>query len=388
MIKLGEITLKNRDAVVEARNKIHTLARDLRFDAMTAARLAAVTSELSRNMSHGDNRPGIIVELDQRDGAAVLVLTYVSNRFRSLDDLNIPAALFDTIAVSNNGEGPAAVETVKRLPDRGFKPTKEFIAGEREMIGLLTREELFVELKDAYAKLQDQSVQLIQTEKLGTIGTLAAGIAHELNNPIMGMLNYVQYCLKHTAADNKIHPVLLDTEKEIRRCIDIVNNLLTFSYLGKDDEESKEKANPAAIIERVLKLLSYKISKNHVSVIKKYAENIPDIPVNENKIQQVFLNLVNNALDALKDRDKKEITIEIDTVRNSLRVTVADTGCGIQPENLGKIFDPFFTTKDVGKGTGLGLSVVYSIIQEHGGEITCESEPGQGASFKMFLPKN
>ena len=388
MIKLGKIEVKNRNAVVEARNKIRILARDLHFDAVTAARLAAVTSELSRNMSPGDNRCGIIVELDQRDGAAVLVLKYVFTQFRSLDHLNIPAALFDSVAVSNNGEGPGTVEIIKILPDPGFKPTKEFIAGEREMIGLLTREELFKELKEAYAKLQDQSAQLIQTEKMGTIGTMAAGIAHELNNPIMGMLNYVQYCLRHTADDNKIHPVLLDTEKEIRRCIDIVNNLLTFSYPGKDNEESKEKANPAAIIERVLKLLSYKISKNHVTVIKKYVEHIPAVFMNENKIQQVFLNLINNALDALKDRDRKEIHIEIDTVGNSLRVTVADTGCGIQPENLGKIFDPFFTTREVGKGTGLGLSVAQSIIQEHGGKITCESEVARGAVFTIFLPKN
>jgi|GEM_PF-905997 len=390
MIELGEIKLKNRDSVIEARNKIHTLARDLGFDSITAARLASVSSEIMRKMSYTgkDSHPGIMIALDQAketDGLA-LKLKYVSSRLGSPGGLGVPAALFDDVTISGPGESVTYIEALKMLPDPGFRLTKDFLARERELVGRLTREELYRELAVSYEKLQSQSMQMVQTEKLRTLGTMAAGIAHELNNPMMGILNYVQYCRKHTAADDRRGPVLTDAEKEIRRCIYIVDNLLTFSRTEKVDRKWQERANFASIIDRILRLLSYKISADQVSIIKKYAENIPDIPGDENKMEQVFLNLIKNALDALKPGDRKEIHLEAQTKGNFLAVTVADTGSGIKPGDLTKIFDPFFTTKEAGMGTGLGLSVVSSIIREHGGKITCESEPGQGTAFKVLLP--
>lgn len=390
MINLGEIKLRDRDSAVEAGNKIRTLARDLRFDSINAARLASVSSDIIRRMSYTGkgNRPGIIIALDRMKGTnhPVLKLKYVSSGFGSLDGLHLPDTLFDGVTTSGSGEGVTCIEVFKMLPDPGFKPTKDFIAGASELVGRLTREELYRELETSYAKLRSQSMQIIQTEKLRTLGTMAAGIAHELNNPMMGILNYVQYCLKHTAADDKKHPVLMDAEKEIRRCIHIVDNLLTFSRTEKVDNNRKEKANCASIIDRILRLLSYKISTDRIFITRKYAENIPDILIDVGKIEQVFLNLVNNALDALKGCSKKEIHIEMQTTGNFLRVSIADTGTGINSGDIPKIFDPFFTTKETGKGTGLGLSIVNSIIQEHGGKIECESEPGQGATFKVFLP--
>ncbi|NIM11462.1 MAG: GHKL domain-containing protein [Candidatus Aminicenantes bacterium] len=390
MIELGEIKLKNRDSVLEARNKIHTLARDLRFDSITAARLASVSSDIIRKMAYTDkdNRPGIIITLDQMKATEhpVLKLKYVSKGFGLLEGLRLPDSLFDGVTTSGSGEDVTYIEVFMMLPDPGFKPTKDFIAGASELVGRLTREELYQELEASYAKLRSQSLQIIHTERLRTLGTMAAGIAHELNNPMMGILNYVQYCLKHTAADNKKHPVLRDAEKEIRRCIYIVDNLLAFSRTEKVDSNRKENANCASIIDRILRLLSYKISTEHVSITRKYAEKIPAILIDVNKIEQVFLNLFNNALDAMKRRDKKEIHIEMQRKGNYLHVSIADTGIGINPGDIPKIFDPFFTTKEPGKGTGLGLSIVSSIIQEHAGKIECESEPGQGTTFKIFLP--
>lgn len=390
MIELGEIKLKNSDSVVEARNKIRTLARDLGFDSITAARLATVSSEIMRKMSYTgkDNRPGIMIALDREKEThrPVLKLKYVSSQWGASDHPNVPAALFDEVTRSGPGESVTYIEALKVLPDPGLSLTRDFLARERELVGRLTREELYRELEASYEKLRSQSMRMMQTEKLRTLGTMAAGIAHELNNPMMGILNYVQYCLKHTAVEDRRHPVLTDAVKEIRRCIYIVESLLTLSRTDTVEGKWQEREKLAPIIDRILRLLSYKISTEHISITKKYAENIPVIIGEVNKIEQVFLNLINNAVDALKSSNKKEIHIEVQTKGNFLEVTVADTGSGIKPGDLSKIFDPFFTTKEAGKGTGLGLSIVSSIIREHGGTIECESETGQGTIFKVFLP--
>ena len=390
MIEIGEIKLKNQDDVVEARNKIHTLARDLGFDSITAARLASVSSEIMRHMSYTgkDSHPGIMIALDRvkETDRLVLKLKYISIRWGSPGSAGVPAALFDHVTRSGPGESAVYIEVFKMLPLPGPRLTRDFIARERELVGRQTRAELYRELQASYKKLQDQSQQIVQTEKLRTLGTMAAGIAHELNNPMMGILNYLQYCLKHTAADDRRRPVLADAEKEIRRCIYIVENLLTFSHTEKVEQKRQEKADLTLIIDGILSLLSYKISAEGVSITKKYAGNIPAVPVDVNEMKQVFLNLVKNALEALEPANRKEIRIEMQAKDNFLEVTVADTGCGIKPGDIAKIFDPFFTTKEAGKGTGLGLSVVSNIIREHGGKITCESEPGQGTVFKVFLP--
>jgi PAS domain S-box-containing protein len=228
----------------------------------------------------------------------------------------------------------------------------------------------------------------IQLKKMGALGTLTAGIAHELNNPMMGMLNFIQYCLKHTAKDNKTFTVLEDAERETKRCIDIVGNLLTFSRIEKEDEERFKKDSLPMVFDRVFKLLSYRIEKENILLTQEYSEDTPEIWLKVSNIQQVFLNIIGNALDALKESKKKEIHVEIRLDGQSVMVTITDSGCGISPENLQNIFDPFFTTKPTGQGTGLGLSVCHSIVKAHGGEITCESEVGLGTTFHILLPKD
>jgi PAS domain S-box-containing protein len=227
---------------------------------------------------------------------------------------------------------------------------------------------------------------LAQTERMNATATLAAGVAHELNNPMMGMLNFAQYCLKHTSEDDRRYPVLQDIERETKRCVDIVDNLLTFSRTGREGEEEYRKDSLATVIDQVVRLLSYRIEKEHVVVTYHIAEGTPEIWMRMNSMQQVFLNLVNNALDALKNSQKKEIQVEVRGEDDFVQVTVADSGCGIAPENLGKIFTPFFTTKHTGQGTGLGLPISESIIREHGGKITCESKLGAGTKFIILLP--
>ncbi len=140
------------------------------------------------------------------------------------------------------------------------------------------------------------------------------------------------------------------------------------------------------ILDHVLRLLSFSIDKERVSVVKHYAECIPEIWMRVNSIQQVFLNIIANALDALKESKNKEISIDMHREGEFVHVAVADSGPGIPSENLQKIFDRFFTTKRPGQGTGLGLSICQSVVDLHKGRITCESKPGRGAKFVIELP--
>jgi len=242
-------------------------------------------------------------------------------------------------------------------------------------------------LQKAYRELQESQAQLIQSEKMSGMGTLVAGIAHELNNPMMGILNFSQYCLKHTSEDDRRYPVLQDIQQETQHCIDIVQNLLTFSRMEREDE-TYQKGSCTVILERVLKLLSCRIGKQSVRVTYHTADGTPEVWMKVNSIQQVFLNLTTNALDALERSEKKEIHVDIRRDGEFVQATIGGTGGGIAPENFQEIFDPFFTKKPAGQGTGLGLSVSRAIIKEHGGEITCESEPGIGTKFRVLLPIN
>jgi signal transduction histidine kinase len=244
----------------------------------------------------------------------------------------------------------------------------------------------YEELQQLHTELEESQAQLVQTEKMSALGTMTGGVAHELNNPMMGILNFIQYCLKHTSSDERTYPVLQDAERAAERCISIVQDLLTFCRMDTKVKEKYEKVDLIEILERVLRLLSYRTEKERVSVATHYADQVPEIQARANAIEQVFLNLMTNALDALKGSEKKEVHVDIQGDGEFVRVRVADTGCGIAPEAFSRIFDPFFTTKPTGQGTGLGLSVCQGAIQAHGGEITCESKPGAGTTFNILLP--
>ena len=241
------------------------------------------------------------------------------------------------------------------------------------------------DLQQAYANLEKQSILLAQTEKMSAIGTLVAGTAHELNNPLTSVLNFSAHCRKHTSKDDELYPVLENIEHEAKRCADIVRNLATFSDIGQDDDVY-EKASLTKIIGRVFELLSWRIENEGISTTLDIAEDTPDIWMNATTVQQLILNLTNNALDALKDSDKKELNIDVSRQGEFVQMTIADTGCGIEDGSLKSIFDPFFTNKPVGQGVGLGLSACQGIIKAHGGQITCQSKLGAGMKFTILLP--
>ena len=266
----------------------------------------------------------------------------------------------------------------------GFRGIVRDITERKQAEGELLK--AYKELQQLHTELEESQAQLVQTEKMSALGTMTGGVAHELNNPMMGIHNFIQYCLKHTSSDERTYPVLQDAERATERCISIVQDLLTFCRMDTKGKEEYEKVDLSEILERVLRLLSYRTEREQVSVATHYADQVPEIRARANAIEQVFLNLMTNALDALKGSEKKEVHVDIQGNGEFVRVRVADTGCGIAPEDFSRIFDPFFTTKPAGQGTGLGLSTCQGTIQAHGGEITCESEPGAGTTFNILLP--
>jgi two-component system NtrC family sensor kinase len=239
---------------------------------------------------------------------------------------------------------------------------------------------LLVVLDDITEKVRLED-QLMQAEKLSSIGLLAAGIAHEVNTPIAGISSYTQMLLKETPESNRHRPILKKIEKQTFRAAEIVNGLLNFSRLT-DAQFSSLDINQ--LIHDSLALLEHQLQRNQVKVESRLADALPPVYGNMGKLQQVFVNLFLNARDAMPHGG--ELEIETGMMDSTIVVDISDTGMGIPEENLKRIFDPFFTTKEVGKGTGLGLAVTYGIIQEHGGRIFVDSDLGKGTHFRLKLP--
>ena len=241
-------------------------------------------------------------------------------------------------------------------------------------------------LRESYARLEEQSMSLAQSEKMNAVGTLVAGTAHELNNPVMGILNFAEHCMKHTSKEDQLYTVMEDIEREARRCAEIVQNLLTFSYTEQEDLRAYQKSSLPDVLDRVLRLLAYRIEEQKISLTRQIAEDTPEIWMDPSGMQQVLLSLITNSLDAMEDSEKRDLNVDIRGEGEFVKMTIADSGCGIPPESIGSLFDPFFTTKPVGKGTGLGLSVSQGIVKAHRGQIACESEPGVRTQFVVLLP--
>jgi two-component system, NtrC family, sensor kinase len=223
--------------------------------------------------------------------------------------------------------------------------------------------------------------QIVQTEKLTSLGLLAAGVAHEVNTPLAVISNYIQMLGKQLPADDPRHNLIDKIIKQTFRASEIVNNLLNFSRTGA--AEIRE-VNLNEVIEETLSLVSHPFRSAHVQVIQTLMGDLPPVLGSGNRLQQVFLNLFMNAKDAMPSGGMLEV--RTGATNGYVEVEVTDTGLGIPRENLHRVFDPFFTTKATGRGTGLGLSVSYGIIKEHAGKIEIRSTPGKGTSFRLEFP--
>jgi signal transduction histidine kinase len=272
------------------------------------------------------------------------------------------------------------------------------------------------ELATQKAELERLQAQLVHSEKMASLGQLAGGVAHELNNPagfiysnmetlgeyvsdlkvmlaaydglalsaeLASQVDATKQEIRYETLVPELSSIVADCQEGARRIRDIVLNLRTFSRL---DEAEVKKIDIHAGIDATIRLLSQYYSSNHITLKREYG-NLPLVDCFAGQLNQVWMNLLTNAAQAI-GRGPGEVTIETGVKDSAVMVRIGDTGDGIAAENLTRIFDPFFTTKPVGEGTGLGLSITYGIVEKHGGTITVESTPGIGTTFTTLIPLN
>jgi two-component system, NtrC family, sensor kinase len=253
------------------------------------------------------------------------------------------------------------------------------VSRDNEQIGRLV---IFDDVTDR-AELERR---LVQADKLSSIGLLAAGVAHEVNTPLAVISTYAQMLAKQVAEDDQKSRILEKIARQTFRASEIVNSLLNFSRTSTSELVEVQLNR---VIQETLSLLEHQLKKAGIEVRTKFDSNLEPVKGNPGKLQQVFLNLILNARDAMEPRGVLEVVTRAalnSSGEKGVIVEVTDTGHGIAPEHLSRIYDPFFTTKSAKKGTGLGLSVTYGIIQEHGAAIEAISRPGEGTCFHLEFP--
>ncbi len=226
-------------------------------------------------------------------------------------------------------------------------------------------------------------LQLLQADKLSSLGQLSAGVAHEINNPLGLILGYTQLMLREEPESSQKYEDLKTIEKHTRNCKTIVEALLNFA---RKTETKKILVDVNSAIAQVITVIRHQFELSGIAVHTLYDSELPQVLGDTEKLKQVVMNLVMNARQAMTTTGKITVSTRYDSKNHKVMVMVADTGSGIPPHVVTRIFDPFFTTKPTGQGTGLGLSVSYGIVKEHGGEITVYSEPDNGSQFSMILP--
>jgi signal transduction histidine kinase len=245
------------------------------------------------------------------------------------------------------------------------------------------------ELRKLEQRFADQA-RLLHQDKMISLGELAGSVAHEINNPLTGVLNYIGLMLKIVQKGElmpehreKFKRYLSLSESETARCSKIVSNLLAFS---RKSEPAFSECDVNELIQRCLELTDHKLALQNIKVVTRFDLNLSRITADANQIQQCVINIILNAIDAMPQGGTLTVESCFQPDRRGVEFRVKDTGCGIAREDLPRIFEPFFTTKKEGKGVGLGLSTVYGIIDRHRGAVSVESEVGKGTTFTIKLP--
>ena len=305
---------------------------------------------------------------------AVLRRDAVGRRLSSL----LPEELAQEIAARGDREHITGIYK-QRLHHQGKHLTLNvsiapLVSKSNERIGRLL-------LFDDVTQRERMEEQMTQTEKLTSLGLLAAGVAHEVNTPLAVISNYIQMLAKQMPEGDPRQSIIDKIVKQTFRASEIVNNLLNFSRTGAAEAASVDVNR---VVEETLSLVAHPLKASQIQVLKELGESLPPVHGSANKLQQVFLNLFLNARDAMPGGGMLEVRTAAHN--GSVEIEIADTGAGIPREDIHRIFDPFFTTKSNGRGTGLGLSVSYGIIKEHAGKIDVRSTPGKGTSFHVEFP--
>jgi PAS domain S-box-containing protein len=267
---------------------------------------------------------------------------------------------------------------------------REFFAAELNLLAAVANQiaitidksRLLEETRDAYESLRQAQEQLLQSEKMAAVGQLISGVAHELNNPLTAILGYSELLKSEENIDGRSADYLDKLYKQAQRTHHIVQNLLSFARQRKPE---RGQAQVNRVVEETLALREYDLRSNRIEVHRQLDPALPEISADFHQLQQVVLNILNNAVDAVLEAKRKgEIWVRTSVENGNVRLVITDNGPGVS--NPHRVFDPFYTTKPVGKGTGLGLSICYGIVKEHGGEIQVRNEDPEGATFIVSLP--
>jgi two-component system NtrC family sensor kinase len=238
-------------------------------------------------------------------------------------------------------------------------------------------------VKQRTEELVVMQTRVAQSERLASLGMLAAGVAHEINNPLGGILSLTALTIEDMQPDDPSRENLEEVVKQTERCRDIVRGLLEFS---RQSQMTTELVNLNKSVQDTLALVTRQALFFNIDVVKQLDDQLPLVLGDDSQIQQVLMNVFMNAAQAMDERGTLTIVTRRSSQDGFVEVSVSDTGHGIAPERLNQVFDPFFTTKESGKGTGLGLSIAYGIVARHGGTIAVESEIGKGSKFTIRLP--
>jgi two-component system, NtrC family, sensor kinase len=278
-------------------------------------------------------------------------------------------------------------------------PVKALIAGTEKVAAGVSFQDIKIDrsppeieaLVNAFNRMQQairerrrqNQEKLMRSDRLAMIGQLAAGVAHEINNPLASILLFSRLVGQQVPLDGRAKENLDRIEKETKRCHSIVQSLLDFS---RQREPAVESVDINGLLDSTLKLFEGQHLFHNIQVVKNYNPALSTIQADPSQLQQVFMNMIINAVDAMKGKGRLTLETTNSGEEGFIVIRISDTGCGIPPENINRIFDPFFTTKGVGHGTGLGLSVSYGIIQRHNGDIGVSSSLENGSTFTITLP--
>jgi PAS domain S-box-containing protein len=300
---------------------------------------------------------------------------------RPLDDV-LPAAFLEALRgslVLGRDEEAASIYKLN-LPTPDGRSLRVNVSVVPFQVGAGEREGTILIMDDVTVRMRLEE-QLQHSEKMASVGLLAAGVAHEVNTPLTGISSYTQMLRDRIEKTDPRAELLEKIEKQAFRAAKIINNLLNFSRASGSELEPLDVNK---VVADVLSLVEHQLEASKIKVRREMAGRLPRVRGNENRLQQVFFNLILNARDAMPSGGW--LTLATRAEDDAVTIEVRDTGTGIRREDIKRIYDPFFTTKGIGRGTGLGLAVSYGILQEHGGTIYVDSAPGQGTTFRVSLP--
>jgi len=322
-------------------------------------------------------------DLVMRSRAEVLTAEYLPHLPQSVSDFINTSDTGTSIWVLLWGkDDPIGLMGVNRSQVREYNSNDEnlLVAIGRQLATTIEKVRLYEEACKAYDDLRHTQEQLLQSEKMSAVGQLIAGVAHELNNPLTAILGYAQL-LESEQLENRALEYVNRIFKQAQRTHRVVQNLLSFARQRKPE---KHDFDVVKILDEALLLRDYDMKVSSIRLERELAADIPAVSGDPHQVEQVFLNIINNALDAMMERETRVLKVRVHTHNSEVVIEFQDSGPGLKEPK--RIFEPFYTTKNVGKGTGLGLSICYGILKEHGGDISARNADGGGAIIEVHLP--